>query len=329
MNSQAKYNLLVSENDKSLRLDKFLCEKIENLSRSQIQSLIRDGHVTKQGSIIDDRSYRVKLDEEFEVVLPEAKPTQMKAASDISLDIRYEDDEFLVINKQAGLTVHPGAGNYDDTLANALLAHCKDSLSGIGGFMRPGIVHRLDKDTSGLMVAAKTDIAHRNLSEQIACRSLKRVYTAICWGVPKPHKGVIVGNIARSQKNRIKMAVVKSGGKEATTHYEVKEILAEGAVSVVECKLETGRTHQIRVHMTEYGFPLIGDPVYGRKHHKIEKKFSTQLQEAIKNFDRQALHSSFLGVEHPLNNDYMEFRAQLPEDMKRLLDIFRLEKLEL
>lgn len=323
MTNSTEYKLSASASDKGTRLDKFIAQNIGDLSRSRIKNLIEEGHVLKLDKTITDCSYRVKPEDIFTIKIPEAVPTDMRAKEGIPLDIVYEDDQFLVINKQAGLTVHPGAGNYDDTMANALLAHCGDSLSGIGGVSRPGIVHRLDKDTSGLILAAKTDNAHNNLSKQIAERTMQRVYKAICWGVPKPHKATITNNIARSAKNRIKMAVVKSGGKQAITHYEVKEIYGNGAASLIECRLQTGRTHQIRVQMTEYGHPLIGDQLYGRRNNSIYKTLPPEIQEFIDNFKRQALHSFQIGVENPSTNAHMEFVRDVPEDMAELIRLLK------
>lgn len=235
-----------------LRIDKSLSLALPELSRSRIQSLIENGHVRCAGKTVTDGARKVKPGESYEIEIPEAVPSYL-APQKIDLDIVYEDDDLLVINKQAGLTVHPGAGNPDKTLVNALLAHCGETLSGIGGVARPGIVHRIDKDTSGLLVVAKNDATHVHLSEQLATRSLKRTYHAIVWGAPKLKAGTVTGNIGRSPANRQKMAVVKSGGKEAVTHYKVVASLQSPVASVVECNLETGRTHQIRVHMLHIG----------------------------------------------------------------------------
>ena len=265
MDNPNTYNLQVSRKDGGIRLDKFLAEKLPDISRSMVKKLVESGHIHKAGIVADNCAVKVKEGDVIAVEVPEPVQTDMRPA-DIPLNIIYEDKDFLVIDKQAGLTVHPGAGNHDDTLANALVAHCGESLSGIGGVMRPGIVHRLDKDTSGIMLAAKNDIAHHSLSEQIASRSLKRTYLAVCWGVMKPLNGRIEGNIGRSTKNRKKMAVVPSGGKTAATNYSTVEILSGGGASLVECRLETGRTHQIRVHMAHENHPLIGDQTYcGRR----------------------------------------------------------------
>lgn len=302
------------------RLDKALALLLPDLSRARVRQLIEGGCVSLQGKTIEDAKYRVKPDQVFAVKIPKAEPSQMQPA-DIPLDIVFEDEHMLVINKPAGLTVHPGAGNHQDTLANALLAHCGDSLSGIGGVERPGIVHRIDKDTSGLLVVAKHDVAHRHLSEQLAARTLKRQYVAICWGVPNVREGVIEANIGRSQRDRKKMAVVKEGGKTATTHYKVTRRFGELA-SLVECELETGRTHQIRVHMTHLGHPLIGDVTYGSSHAKFLRQCDGALHDFIKEgFKRQALHAARLRLIHPKTEESMAFEAPLPAELSQLVEL--------
>ena len=318
-----KYNITAKKIDQGNRLDRFIAEHIEDISRSRIKHLIEEGNASKAGGLITDCSYKVKAQDEFELIIPEVKPPTMRANDQIELDIVYEDDDFLIINKQSGLTVHPGAGNYDDTLANALLHHCAGRLSGIGGVERPGIVHRLDKDTSGLMLAAKNDMAHQHLSKQISQRSLKRSYLAFCWGVPTPMEGSIEGNIGRSPKNRKKMAVVPSGGKEALTYYKVLEVFGKNLVSLVECRLQTGRTHQIRVHFTEKGHPLLGDPDYGRPKTGTLKALPEEVQHYLKSFNCQALHSYKIGVEKPSDDTYMEISSELREDMRELLEMLR------
>lgn len=301
------------------RLDKALAELLPDLSRTRVRQLIETGCVSLAGDTIKEPTYRVKPDQCFTLEIPCAEPSEMQAAPDIALDIIFEDEHFLVVNKQAGLTVHPGAGNHQDTLVNALLAHCGDSLSGIGGVERPGIVHRIDKDTSGLLVVAKHDVAHRHLAEQLAARTLKRQYIAICWGVPNPKEGEIEANIGRSHRDRTKMAVVKEGGKTALTHYKLLQAFGELA-SIVACELETGRTHQIRVHMTHLGHPLIGDATYGSSHAKYLKQCDGALHDFIKqDFNRQALHAAKLTLIHPKTGEAMAFEAPLPEEMERLL----------
>lgn len=308
----------VDKEHHGLRLDKYLATVAAELSRSRIKSLIEEGRVTRAGVVVVDCSAKVKEGDVWQMDVPPVEPSHMLPNSEIALDVVYEDDQFLIINKQAGLTVHPGAGNQQETMANALLAHCGDELSGVGGVARPGIVHRLDKDTSGLILVAKTDTAHHHLSRQIAERSLLRVYTAFCWGVPKPHTGTIETHIDRHPRNRLKMSVVSSGGKLAVTHYAVKKIYANGLASQVECQLQTGRTHQIRVHMAHIGHPLIGDPLYNPKHQRALRGASDELRDFLSRFNRQALHSSQVGVEHPVTGDYIEKRSPLPSDIAEL-----------
>lgn len=285
------------------RLDKSLTAHLPDLSRSRVQQLIEQGCVALGGCTITDVGRKVKSGECYVVTIPASAPSVLQA-SDVPLAIVYEDEHLLVIDKPAGMTVHPAPGHSDDTLVNALLTHCGDSLSGIGGVMRPGIVHRIDKDTSGLLVVAKHDAAHRHLSAQLATRTLKREYLAIVKGLPVPTRGTVNAPMARSVTNRKKMAVVKSGGKEAVTHYAVEQVL--GAASLLRCSLETGRTHQIRVHLAHIGHPIIGDPVYGRRLKDVE-------------FPRQALHATHLRLIHPITEENMEFDAPLPEDMQALL----------
>jgi len=319
---KVSHTLLVRPEDAGCRLDKFLTAQLPELSRSRLQALISEGHVSSSGKPIEGASAKVKSGQEYLVTIPEIAPSHL-VAQDIALDIIYEDEHFLIINKPAGLTVHPGAGNPDMTLANALLAHCGDSLSGIGGVARPGIVHRIDKETSGLLVAAKNDAAHLHLSEQLATRSLKRTYAAVVWGVPKPAKGMITGNIGRSFSNRQKMAVVKSGGKPAVTHYRIVENFSP-LFSLVECNLETGRTHQIRVHMAHIKHPLVGDPVYGY-HAKQKlaggayKHLPQKTKDVLLAFNRQALHAKALELVHPATGKKMQFTCALPADMERLI----------
>lgn len=314
------------------RLDKYLTEaladKEEALSRARLQALIGEGRVSRKAKgdaePLLDASYRVKTGERFLVYVPPALPARPEAQA-IPLDIVYEDDALIVVMKPAGLVVHPAAGNHDMTLVNALVAHCGTSLSGIGGEKRPGIVHRLDKDTSGLMVVAKTDRAHQGLSAQFAAHGrdgrLTRAYTALVWGSPKSARGTIEANLARSTHNRSKMAVVKTAGREAITHYEVVESYGEPPiVSRVECRLETGRTHQIRVHMMALGHPVIGDPTYGIGQKTRASKLSPEAQTALKSLDRQALHAHHLGFEHPVTHEMLAFDAELPADMAALVE---------
>ena len=303
------------------RLDKSLSESFAEHSRTRIKSLIIDGCITNAGAKVTDPSRRVKPGEVFEIAIPALK-TALPVAQKIDLNVVYEDDDLIIIDKPAGLVVHPAPGNPDRTLVNALIAHCGSSLSGIGGEARPGIVHRLDKDTSGLMVAAKNDIAHRGLAAQFSDHSLDRAYKAMVWGVPKTKSGVIEGNIGRNPRNRKKMAVVSRGGKHAVTHYKVEQRVGEDNqfwASLIECRLETGRTHQIRVHMTSFGHPIIGDPVYGAKDvKKLKKNVSVVFHKAVENLNRQALHAYLIGFIHPITGDKISFKSPLPRDILAL-----------
>jgi len=282
--------------------------------------LIKDGQVISSGATITDPSYRVKPDQTFRLTIPQATPAIPRGQA-IALDVVYEDAALIVINKPAGMVVHPAPGNPDSTLVNALIAHCGDSLSGIGGVMRPGIVHRLDKDTSGIMVAAKTDAAHQGLTVQFASRTLSRIYQALVWGLPSPTADRIEVNIGRNPQNRIKMAVVPRGGRTAITHYRVLRNL-DGAASLVECRLETGRTHQIRVHLEHIGYPVIGDQTYGRSGRRRRAELSPQTQDAVAGFSRQALHAWSLAFRHPMSDEDLRFETALPDDMKRLIAAF-------
>ena len=299
-----------------MRLDKYLAQKMPDISRSRIQKLIAIGMVTCEDVIITDNSFAVRAGDSFQVTLPppqEAEPI----AEDIALDVVYEDDDLIVINKPAGMTVHPAAGAYSGTLVNALLYHCRDNLSGIGGVKRPGIVHRIDKETSGLLVAAKNDYAHNFLSEQFAEHSIERTYLAVVYGVPNPLNGRIEGNIGRSKFDRKKMALVESGGKFAATNYKTLQVFGKAA-SLVQCNLETGRTHQIRVHLSSRGNALIGDKVYV-KNKKSELALPAELKNYVNTFPRQALHAKSLGFVHPRSKKFMQFDSELPTDMSELL----------
>ena len=304
------------------RLDKALAASIAGLSRSRVQALLESGWVRADGRPVADASLRVRAGERYEVTVPDAEPAE-PVAQDIPLTVVHEDDDVVVLDKPAGLVVHPAAGNADGTLVNALLAHCGDSLSGIGGVRRPGIVHRLDKDTSGLMVVAKNDRAHHALTAQFADRSLSRTYLALVWGVPSPREGRIEGNIGRSSADRKKMAVVASGGKHAATRYRVRSSYGLSA-ALVECKLETGRTHQIRVHMTHAGHPLVGDAVYGRGRTARPTgakaaALPEPVRRALVEFPRQALHAAAIEFVHPATGKPMRFEAGLPADMAAVI----------
>ena len=307
------------------RLDKVLGDQIESLSRTRIKTLMADGCVTSAKKTVNNPSRRVKPGEEYEVLVPLPRPARPVGQS-IALEICYEDADLIVIDKPAGLVVHPAAGNPDRTLVNALIAHCGDTLSGIGGEIRPGIVHRLDKDTSGLIIAAKNDAAHRHLAAQFAAHSIDRAYRAVVWGVPQKSKGVIQGNIGRSPKNRKKMAVLARGGKKAETHYRGIRPLGRSereiaGAALIECRLKTGRTHQIRVHMAHIGHPIVGDPVYGGR--RARGGGSMQAGEAFAMaaaaLGRQALHAWRLGFVHPASGERLNFDSPLPADLESLL----------
>lgn len=293
------------------RLDRALASALPTLSRERIKSLISSGQVRRgDGALLRDPAVRARAGESFAVEVPEPRPAHNEA-QDLGLPVVFEDDHLIVIDKPAGMVVHPAAGNPDGTLVNALLHHCAGRLSGIGGVARPGIVHRIDKDTSGLLVAAKTDRAHEGLARQFAAHSIDRGYKAIVAGLPKA-EGTVDANLARSDANRKKVAIVAEGrGKRAVTHYRLERPLRGAAL--VECRLETGRTHQVRVHMASIGHPLLGDPVYGRtrpEHRETLKRLG---------FERQALHAARLGFIHPVDSRSLSFDSRMPDDMQELL----------
>jgi 23S rRNA pseudouridine1911/1915/1917 synthase len=300
----------IGEAQHGLRLDKALADLLPELSRERLKSLIVEGQVTAQGRALNP-SMKVMAGQAFAITLP--PPVEAEAvAQDIPLNIVHEDADLIVIDKPAGLVVHPAAGNLDGTLVNALLHHCRGQLSGIGGVARPGIVHRIDKDTSGLLVVAKSDKAHEGLAQQFKAHSIDRLYAAIVYGIPQPGAGTIDTWIGRSDSDRKKMAVHREGrGKHAITHYRVLDRLRGAAL--VECRLETGRTHQVRVHMAHLGHPLIGDPVYGR-----DRKGFKSILETL-GFKRQALHAKRLGFIHPVTGQNLSFDSALPIDMQELL----------
>jgi 23S rRNA pseudouridine1911/1915/1917 synthase len=293
------------------RIDRALAAAIPTLSRERLKSLVASGAVSgPEGLAVRDPAAKAKAGV-YEVAVPEARPAHNEA-QDIALDIVFEDDHLLVVDKPAGLVVHPAAGNLDGTLVNALLHHCAGRLSGIGGVARPGIVHRIDKDTSGLLVVAKTDVAHEGLAAQFARHSIHRAYVAVVGGVPNPPSGTVDAPLARSAVNRKKMAVVEAGrGKRAVTRYRLVRALR--AAAQVECRLETGRTHQVRVHMASIGHSLLGDPVYGRA--------PPGLKDVLKRlgFQRQALHAAELGFVHPVSKANLSFKSALPSDIQELL----------
>lgn len=309
------------------RLDKVLADLVGDVSRSRLKNLIVDGQVKLNGVLCNDASRKVSEGDEISLTIPEAVEA-LPQPENIPLDIVYEDDDMLVINKAVGMVVHPGAGNQNGTLVSALLYHCGDSLSGINGVKRPGIVHRLDKDTSGLMVVAKNDRAHNGLAEQLLDRSLSRLYQALVWKEPTPIKGTINAAIGRDQKNRLKMAVrARASGREAITHY-LREETFNGIASLVACRLETGRTHQIRVHMQHLGHPLLGDQLYGlpaQEQRSLLNRggYDEEVRDAVLAFPRQALHAAAIHFIHPISGEEMEFEADLPPDLQNLLDSLR------
>jgi len=292
------------------RLDRALAASIPTLSRERLKSLIRSGAVDSGGTLLRDPALKVRGTENLQLAVPEPEPARNEP-QDIPLRVVFEDEHLLVVDKPAGLVVHPAAGNRDGTLVNALLHHCGGSLSGIGGVARPGIVHRIDKDTSGLLVVAKTDVTHEGLARQFAAHSIDRRYLAIVSGVPKTADGTVDAPLARSATNRKKIAIVAGRrGKRAVTHWRRVSVLRDAAL--VECRLETGRTHQVRVHMASIGHPLVGDPVYGRAG-KTHGKLLKDLQ-----FHRQALHAAELGFTHPVTKHQLSFASAMPADMQQL-----------
>ncbi|MFQ5955803.1 MAG: RluA family pseudouridine synthase, partial [Kiloniellales bacterium] len=273
---------------------------------------------------IDDPARPVRAGQTFAIIVPETAPAIPRAQA-IPLAVVYEDDDLVVVDKPAGLVVHPAPGNPDRTLVNALIAHCGASLSGIGGVRRPGIVHRLDKDTSGLMVVAKNDRTHRALAAQFKARTMDRAYKALVWGTPRPRRGEITGNIGRDPRHRKRMAVVRGTGKPATTRYRVLAAYgpAKGATepvaSLLECRLETGRTHQIRVHLASIGHPVVGDRTYGGAHAGRRARLTPVLSARLEALDRQALHADVIGFDHPRTRQRLQFFSQLPNDISRLI----------
>ena len=310
-----------------LRLDRFLAVALPDLSRSRLQALLAEGAVTRDGVTIGDANFRVKPGEAYAVRVPEPVPATPVPQS-IPLTIIHEDSDVIVVDKPAGLVVHPAAGNPDGTLVNALIAHCGTSLGGIGGVARPGIVHRLDKDTSGLLVAAKNDRAMASLAKQFAAHTIERAYHAIVWGAPRLGEGLIEGDIGRNPFDRKRMAIVRSQGKSARTRYrlvERYEAAARPFASLIECRLETGRTHQIRVHLSHLGHPLIGDKVYGRARRPPRAKDEAEAKayEAAATFPRQALHARLLGFQHPSTHKHLRFESPWPPDFAELIAALR------
>ena len=308
--------------DAGQRLDRWLAAELPELSRARLKALILSGRTTLNGATVSDASAKIKPGDAAEVRVPAAVAATPKGEA-IPLAVVFEDDAVIVIDKPAGLVVHPAAGNADGTLVNALIAHCGDSLSGIGGVRRPGIVHRLDKDTSGLIVAAKTDAAHRALVEGFADRSIHRTYRALVWGTPQPAAGAIDGNIGRSPRNRKKMAVLDRGGRAARTRYAVVERLCGGALALVECRLDTGRTHQIRVHLAHRGHAVVGDRAYGGAQKGRRERLPAPARDAVAGLERQFLHATALEFRHPLTGAAMAFTIPFPVELAEIMTICR------
>jgi 23S rRNA pseudouridine1911/1915/1917 synthase len=319
-----RYRVTASAADAGARLDRVLAAHLPELSRTRLKSLIEAGRVTANGAVIDEPARRVRPGQTFAIIVPETAPA-IPQAQPIPLAVVYEDGDLIVVDKPAGLVVHPAPGNPDATLVNALLAHCGDSLSGIGGVRRPGIVHRLDKDTSGLMVVAKNDLAHLGLAAQFKARRIERAYKAVVWGAPRPRQDEIAGAIGRDPRNRRRMALVDRGGKPAVTRYRVLAGYGRSTetgvplASLVECRLLTGRTHQIRVHLAAIGHPVVGDRTYGRPPGRRLGPLSPRARAAVAELDRQALHAVSLGFSHPRTGERLKFSSNLPSDIRNLI----------
>lgn len=317
------------------RVDAWLAKTWPDLSRARVQGLIGQGKLSADGEIVSHASAKIKPGAHYELSMPPPEPAKPEPQN-IPLDIAYEDAHLVVINKPAGMAVHPAPGSMHGTIVNALLSHCADSLSGIGGVARPGIVHRIDKDTTGLIVVAKDDATHNGLAKQFAKHTIERVYYAVTRGAPKERTGTLETELARSRENRMKFVVVRNEaqgvGKHAITHYwtvenfgqAVGESAGRPAAALLECRLETGRTHQIRVHMAHLGAPLIGDPLYGKQRaFKAEGPHAAEAAEAVAAFPRQALHAAVLGFKHPITGEDLRFEAPIPDDMQSLIEILR------
>jgi 23S rRNA pseudouridine1911/1915/1917 synthase len=317
-------NLIVNENENNLRVDTLINKREKLISRTRIKNLILDNKLKLNNEIIKSPSKKVLTGDKLIFNIPEPKKASLKPY-DFKLDIIHEDEDLLVINKPAGIVMHPGAGNYDKTIVNALMHYDKGSLSTIGDELRPGIVHRIDKNTSGLIVIAKNNETHENLSKQFSDHTIIRIYQLLIWGKLRPSTGKIDTLITRSSKNRQLMEVSRSKGKRAITNYKTIEIFENEKTptfSLVECKLETGRTHQIRVHMTHMGNSIVGDDKYKKKYKKL-KNIDIELESLISNLDRQFLHAKTLGFVHPKTNEEMIFSSILPQELNNLLKMLR------
>jgi len=311
------YRLIAPPEAAGQRADRFLADSIGTLSRSRVKNLIEAGHATRDGMTITQPADPIRAGAAYELSQPEVVDAVPRAQA-IPFAILHEDRHLIVLDKPAGLVVHPAPGNEDGTLVNALLAHCGDTLPGIGGERRPGIVHRLDRDTSGVMVVAKTEQALATLSAAFAARDIERAYTALVWGIPTAASGEIEGPIGRDPRDRKRMALVSHGGKAALTRYRTLSVL-HGAVSLLECRLATGRTHQIRVHLSAKGHPVVGDPVYLRRIPSASRGVAEPARGVLLDFPRQALHAAILGFRHPATGHEMRFETPLPADFQGLL----------
>ncbi|MFT8246548.1 RluA family pseudouridine synthase [Roseomonas sp. BN140053] len=315
----ASLDFIATPEQDGSRLDRVLAEASGSLSRSRVKALIESGHASRDGAPVTEPAEAVRAGRRYALAVP-PPVSAVPLPQNIPLEVLHEDADLIVLNKPAGLVVHPAPGNLDGTLVNALLAHAGDDLPGIGGEKRPGIVHRLDKDTSGVMVVAKTEVAHRALSEAFATRDLDREYLALVWGLPSPARGEIEGDIGRHPMDRKRMAVVTRNGKPALTRYSTDRAWGT-ACSLLRCRLATGRTHQIRVHLAEKGHPVVGDPVYLRRTPAAARGLGPEAREALLAFPRQALHAATLGFRHPISGDQLRFSAPLPPDFLKLLEI--------
>ena len=317
-------NLITQSEDNNLRVDVFVNKKESSLSRTRIKNLILNKKLKLNGKMINSPSHQVLNGDKINLEIPEPKKASLKSF-DFKLNIIYEDDDLLVINKPAGIIMHPGAGNYDNTIANALMHYCKGNLSNIGDELRPGIVHRIDKDTSGLVVIAKNNETHENLSKQFNKHTINRIYQLMIWGKLRPQSGKIETLITRSSRNRQLMEVGITKGKRATTNYKTLEVFENDktpTLSLVECKLETGRTHQIRVHMSYKGNNILGDKKYKKKFKKL-KSIDIDLKESLYKLNRQFLHAKTLGFTHPKSGKELEFSSILPQDLENILKMLR------
>ena len=319
-----KINLIVEEYDKNLRVDVFINKKENDISRTRIKNLILDKKLKLNNKLLTDPSKKISTNDILELIIPEPKKTSLKPY-EYKLDITYEDEDLIIINKPAGIVMHPGAGNFDNTIVNALMSYDKNSLSNIGDELRPGIVHRIDKNTSGLVVIAKNNQAHENLSNQFKKHTITRVYQLLIWGKVRPSKGKIETLLTRSSKNRQMMEVSNTKGKKAITNYKTIEIFENKftpTLSLLECKLETGRTHQIRVHMNFLGNSIVGDDKYKKKFKKI-KDIDPLLEKELVNLNRQFLHAKTIGFIHPKKNKEMIFNSILPQELEIILKMLR------